>query len=308
MFNNEYPYTNIHEINLDWVIKNVQEIRALVDKYIVNYEQITFADPISWDYPVAYPMHTIVLDQSYNAYLSKQDVPSYTQLNNSDYWLQIGDFFQYIEKALSNLAFNEGTREAASKSYASGELLINNDVLYRAMVQMAAGTTFVIDSNIEQVTVESLMNELKTNLSADIAANTAAINANAAAIHTNANNIATNTANIETNAANIATNLAAIQTNAANIAAIKLHEVLYDVPVTDNAYVQPFTKYGLFTIPQADKNAYGVPIVAHTIIAGAPAGTASVEPAGQVAVVSSNESASGTVRTGVIFLKVEYQN
>lgn len=62
MFKNEYPYTNIHEINLDWIIKNVEEIRALVDKYIINYEQITFADPISWEYAVAYPMHTIVLE------------------------------------------------------------------------------------------------------------------------------------------------------------------------------------------------------------------------------------------------------
>ena len=294
MFNNEYPYTNIHEINLDWVIKNVEEIRALVDKYIVNYEQITFADPINWDYPVAYPMHTIVLDRAYNAYLSKQDVPSYTQLNNSDYWLQIGDFFQYIEKALSNLAFNEGTETAASKSYAAGELLVNNDILYRTMVQMTAGTTFVIDSNIEQVTVESLLKELKTDLSADIAANSAAI-------QTNATNIATNTANI-------ATNTTAIQTNAANIAAIKLHEIFYDVTVTDNAFVTPFTKYGLYTIPQADKNTYGVPITAHTIISGAPAGSASVEPNGQIAVVSSAATASGTVRTGVIFLKVTYQS
>ncbi len=155
MFKNEYPYTNIHEINLDWVIKNVQEIRALVDKYIINYEQITFADPISWEYAVAYPMHTIVLDQSYNAYLSKQDVPSYTQLSDSDYWLKIGDFFQYIEKALSNIAYNETTSATATKSYAVGDLLINNDILYRALIQMPAGSTFVIGTNIEEVTVET---------------------------------------------------------------------------------------------------------------------------------------------------------
>ena len=161
MFKNEYPYTNIHEINLDWVIKNVQEIRAMVDKYIINYEQITFADPISWEYAVAYPLHTIVLDQSYNAYLSKQDVPSYTQLGDSDYWLKIGDFFKYSEKARSNIAYNEGANATASKSYAVGDLLINNDILYRALIQMPAGSTFVIGTNIEEVTVETLLNDLK---------------------------------------------------------------------------------------------------------------------------------------------------
>lgn len=308
MFKNEYPYTNIHDINLDWIIKNVEDIRALVDKYIINYEQITFADPIGWEYAVAYPMHTIVLDQSYNAYLSKQDVPSYTQLGDTVYWLKIGDFFKYIEKALSNLAYNESTRATASKSYAAGELLVNNDVLYRTMVQMTAGTTFVIGANIEQVTVESLLNKLKTDLSADIAANTAAIQTNAGNIATNTKDIATNTANIATNTENIAANLAAIQTNAANIAAIRLHEIFYDVAVTDNPYVQPYTKHGLYTIPTEDKNTYGVPIVAHSIIAGAPSGSVSVEPNGQIAVVSSSTSASGTVRVGVIFLKVTYQN
>lgn len=190
MFKNEYPYTNIHEINLDWVIKNVQEIRALVDKYIINYEQITFADPIGWEYAVAYPMHTIVLDQSYNAYLSKQDVPSYTQLGDTDYWLKIGDFFQYIEKALSNIAYNEKTSATASKSYAVGDLLISNDVLYRAMIQLPAGSTFVIGSNIEQVTVDTLLTDIKTNLSADIAVNADAIAQNASYIATLTNGLA----------------------------------------------------------------------------------------------------------------------
>lgn len=164
MFKNEYPYTNIHEINLDWVIKNVQEIRALVDKYIINYEQITFADPIGWEYAVAYPMHTIVLDQSYNAYMSKQDVPSYTQLGDTDYWLKIGDFFQYIEKALSNIAYNEKTSATASKSYAVGDLLISNDILYRVLIQLPSGSTFVIGTNIEAVTVETLLNDLKVDM------------------------------------------------------------------------------------------------------------------------------------------------
>lgn len=296
MFNNEYPYTNIHEINLDWVIKNVQEIRAMVDKYIVNYEQITFADPITWNYAVAYPMHTIVLTQDFNAYLSKQDVPSYTQLNNSDYWLQIGDFFQYIEKALSNLAYNESTRETASISYAPGELLVNNDILYRAMVQMPAGTTFVIDSNIEQVTMESLMNDLKTDLSADIAANTAAI-------QTNATNIAANTTAIQTNATNIAANTTAIQTNAANIAAIRLHEIFYDVTTEENTVVSPYTAFAFFDIPAADIQTYGIPIVSHTLQYGAPLGASYVEPGGKMGVCSYGVR---TMRVGVIFLKTGY--
>lgn len=292
MFRNEYPDTNLHEINLDWIIKNVEDIRALVDKYIINYEQITFADPIGWEYAVAYPMHTIVLDQSYNAYMSKQDVPSYTQLGDTDYWLKIGDFFKYIEKALSNLAYNESTRKTASKSYAAGELLVNNDVLYRAMVQMPAGTTFVIGANIEQVTMESLLNDLKTDLSA-----------NSAAIQTNANNIAANTTAIQTNATNIAANTTAIQTNAANIAAIRLHEIFYDVTTEENSVVSPYTAFAWFDIPTADLQTYGIPIVSHTLLYGAPLGASYVEPGGKMGVCTYGAK---TIKVGVIFLKTGY--
>lgn len=230
MFNNEYPYTNIHEINLDWIIKNVEEIRALVDKYIINYEQITFADPIGWEYAVAYPMHTIVLDQSYNAYLSKQDVPSYTQLGDSDYWLKIGDFFQYIEKALSNIAYNETTSATASKSYAAGDLLVSNDILYRVTIQLPAGSTFVIGTNIEQITVEDLLNELKssiTNLST--------------AVSTNAENIATNAGNI-----------AALQTS-------KQDALTFDATPTENS-TNPVTSGGVYSVIH---QAYGATTISH---------------------------------------------
>lgn len=199
MFKNEYPYTNIHEINLDWVIKNVEEIRALVDKYIINYEQITFADPIEWNYLTPYEMHTIVLDQAYNAYLSKQDVPAYTQLNDSDYWLKIGDFFRYIEKALSNLAYNEGDSATATRLYDTGDLLINNQTLYKAVVDIAIGTQFIVDTNIRQVTVEELLQDLQ-----------ASINTNSDNIAANAENIARNAENIATNAENITANTTAI--------------------------------------------------------------------------------------------------
>ena len=77
-------------------------------------------------------------------------------------------------------------------------------------------------SNVLQIDIEdgssTTVDLSSLEESADIAANTTAINANTTNIATNTSNIATNTTDIATNATNIATNTTGISTNATNIA------------------------------------------------------------------------------------------
>lgn len=53
----------------------------------------TYADPIEWNYSSSYPEHTIVYSEDDGKlFLSLQDVPSFTQLSNRDYWIPLVDY------------------------------------------------------------------------------------------------------------------------------------------------------------------------------------------------------------------------
>lgn len=92
----EFPYTNFHELNLDWILKEMKELDQNV-KDLIAADIIKYADPIQWSILTAYEKYTIVLDSSYNAYMSMQDVPAGTALTDTAYWQQIGDLYGYLE-------------------------------------------------------------------------------------------------------------------------------------------------------------------------------------------------------------------
>lgn len=92
----EFPYTNFHELNLDWILKEMKELDQNV-KDLIASDIIKYADPIQWSILTAYDKYTIVLDSNYNAYMSVQDVPAGTALNDTAYWQQIGDLYGYLE-------------------------------------------------------------------------------------------------------------------------------------------------------------------------------------------------------------------
>ena len=99
-----FPYTNFHELNLDWIIKTVKELNEKFDEAISA--KIKFADPIQWDITKPYETLTIVMDND-NAYLSMQPVPPGTLLTNPDYWQQIFDMstlYQMVEDLEQSLS------------------------------------------------------------------------------------------------------------------------------------------------------------------------------------------------------------
>ena len=154
---NQYPYLNEQDLNLDYILRRMKNLEETVAQFVA-LESVTFADPIKWSIASQYAKSTIVLDNSGNAYLSKQAVPAGVQLSNADYWLEIFNFTAYIKAFDSNLTYNiEANTNRASKAYIVGDWLLLDDILYKVIVAISADELFVIDTNIERFTVEEFI-------------------------------------------------------------------------------------------------------------------------------------------------------
>lgn len=96
----EFPYTDFHELNLDWLLHEMKRLRHDFAEFVGGHT-IKYADPIQWSILTAYPAYTIVLDNLGNAYMTIQDTPAGTPLTDTDYWMQIGNFYGYVDTAIA---------------------------------------------------------------------------------------------------------------------------------------------------------------------------------------------------------------
>lgn len=156
-FEHLYPYSNFHELNLDWILQASKKLYADLETF-TNLNSLTFADPILWDIKKQYSRGTIVLNSTGDAFVSKEIVPAGIQLNKVDYWKEIFNFADYVRTANSNLTFNvEIATERASQAYEEDDWLIWNDVLYNVTTDIPKDGLLEVGTNIVHFTVEDFI-------------------------------------------------------------------------------------------------------------------------------------------------------
>lgn len=134
MIFNEYPYTNFHELNDDWIIKTLREFGQRLNEFVAA-NSLTYADPITYDPATAYPANTVVIDNGI-AYVSKQPVPAgMLPADAGDYWLAIFPFGDLIEQVMSESmavvmervdAYLDTVNDQIAQIEADAEAAINN--------------------------------------------------------------------------------------------------------------------------------------------------------------------------------------
>ena len=178
LFDN-FPYTNFHELNLDWILKVLKDIETTIDQF-VSLNIIKYADPIQWDITRQYPKNTIVIDPiSGTAYISVDNVPQGVALSNTDYWSVVFDLGRFITLAAQNFAisYEPVLTTTATMPTLEGGWIVWNSLLYEALNDIHIGDRYVEDGNIKKTPVEVFFNRLKAELNTEILDRIAADNA-----------------------------------------------------------------------------------------------------------------------------------
>lgn len=158
-FWNNYPGTDLHEIDLRYILMQIIEMRKAMQE-VVESATITFADPITWNITSQYAAHTVVMDNNGNGYLSRQPVPAGIPVSDTDYWQQIfnmsqitDDIAQEISDLRGNIAIISEDGYAPQSLYRYDLVWINND-LYMMTTDVDAGTMLIPGTNVTPYTVD----------------------------------------------------------------------------------------------------------------------------------------------------------
>lgn len=159
-FDHRYPGTDLHEIDLAYIIDEIRNIRLEL-KNFADINKLHYADPLDWSITTQYPAFTIVRDANTNVlYISMQPVPEGVGLDNTAYWQIVGVFAGEtgnFREAIS--AVDEGANTQAAYAHAKGSYFWLNDDFYKAKVNISVGTAFT-STNCEQVSVGEELKDL----------------------------------------------------------------------------------------------------------------------------------------------------
>lgn len=239
---NIWPYTNFHEMNLDWILEKIKEFDTTLNTFI-NVNTIKYADPLKWDITSQYEANTVVVDELGNAYLSVQAVPAGISLNRDEYWTNIGNFSELWKSFKSGITpYDEGASTTATRTYNINDMVWVADKLYIVTKVITPGDKFTsansADTNIaEQL---NLLRQSTAEFENDLAQETADRKSADTALQESVSN----------NAANIAAEIAArekaiAEESAARIAADNaLQEQIDAVSSTTFANVRDYGAVG----------------------------------------------------------------
>ncbi len=154
-----FPYTNFHDLNLDWIVQELEKLTSDVRDFI-SINAIKYANPILWDITSQYEKNTVVLDKDGNAYLSVQPVPAGVSLDRKEYWTNIGNFSALWESVKEAITIpDEGHETTASASRAVNDLVWVNGQLLEVTSPMIAGNSYVVGSNCRVYSMQIFLTE-----------------------------------------------------------------------------------------------------------------------------------------------------
>ena len=160
-FQHGWPYSNLHDLNLDWIIGVIRELETKITQFVA-LNTVKYANPLQWDITKQYETNTVVINpQDGTAYLSIQPVPSGVQITNTDYWTPIFTLQNFTTALKKAIALPQETIGAgASADIPAKTVFWAGDQLVYAPNDIPVGTIIIPGTNCMPVTVVDLINEV----------------------------------------------------------------------------------------------------------------------------------------------------
>lgn len=160
-----YPYTNFHDLNLDWVMENIEDLKTKLMQF-VSLNAIKYANPFQWSITSQYPVNTLVMDpETGTAYLSTQPVPTGVPLTNTNYWTPVftlQNFTDSIKEAITRQIPQQENGQAATQTIPAGSYFFVGDTLCTNPAEISDTSLVIIGSNCQQISVLELINALSS--------------------------------------------------------------------------------------------------------------------------------------------------
>lgn len=160
-FQHGWPYSNFHDLNLDWVIRVIHELETKITQFVA-LNTVKYANPLQWDITKQYETNTVVINpQDGTAYLSVQPVPQGVQITNTEYWTPVFTLQNFTDALKRAIALPQETIGAgASADIPAKTVFWAGDLLVYAPVDIPTGTIIIPGTNCKPVTVVDLINEV----------------------------------------------------------------------------------------------------------------------------------------------------
>lgn len=169
-FINQFPYMDMHELNLDWIIKTVKALYGQME----NFEQLNKVEYKGvWNITHQYPAWSIVLDtNSSSMYVACKIVPAGIEITNQNYWLLVSPF--RVDADFSDSSYNAISNKTVTDKFTAVDINISlldtgltNEALTRQNEDTALSNrindtnTVLTEETANRLTAES---ELRTDI------------------------------------------------------------------------------------------------------------------------------------------------
>ena len=167
-FLNQFPYSDFHEMNLDWLIKTIKNLDLKMDSFEainkVHYDG-------DWNITKQYTPWTVVMNGN-RSYISSKPVPAGVDISNENFWIYIGIYTvddilnASSENAISNKAVTTKFNSVDADIAAVNESLDDHTEAIEGLHESLTTTIDKLDNEINTRTLAD--NTLTANLNAEI--------------------------------------------------------------------------------------------------------------------------------------------